>query len=153
MNLLSASSPPSSAGERAQREDRRCPAWVSPPRDGGTGGVQSPHFWGPEPAGGTLQVESIVPWGLPHRLDISNLKAVYYSLHLPFQLEFCAFPNHCLTFFKINLFILFIYYWLCWVFVAARRLSLVVASGGYSSLWCTGFSLRWLLLLRSARGL
>ena len=27
--------------------------------------------------------------------------------------------------------------------------SLVGASGDYSSLWCTGFSLRWLLLLRS----
>ena len=34
----------------------------------------------------------------------------------------------------------FIYFWLHWVFVAARRLSLVVASGGYSSLRCTGFS-------------
>ena len=44
---------------------------------------------------------------------------------------------------------LFIYFWLCWVFVAARGLSLVAASGGYSWLWCTGFSLRWLLLLRS----
>ena len=28
-------------------------------------------------------------------------------------------------------------------------LSLVAASGGYSSLQCVGFSLRWLLLLRS----
>ena len=34
-------------------------------------------------------------------------------------------------------------------FVAARRLSIVVASGGYSSLRCVGFSLRWLLLLQS----
>ena len=47
----------------------------------------------------------------------------------------------------IYLFILF--FWLCWVFVAVCRLSLVEASGGYSSLRCTGFSLRWLLLLRS----
>ena len=31
-------------------------------------------------------------------------------------------------------------------FVAVRWLSLVAASGGYSSLWCVGFSLRWLLL-------
>ena len=37
-----------------------------------------------------------------------------------------------------------------WVFVAVCRLSLVVASGGYSFLRCTGFSLRWLLLLRSS---
>ena len=52
-------------------------------------------------------------------------------------------------FFLINLFVLFIYFWLCWVFVAAHGLSLVAASGGYSSLQCTGFSLRWLLLLQS----
>ena len=45
--------------------------------------------------------------------------------------------------------ILFIYYWLCWVFVAMHGLSLVVASGGYSLLWCAGFSLQWLLLLWS----
>ena len=36
----------------------------------------------------------------------------------------------------------FIYFWLLWVFVARRGLSLVAASGGYSSLRCTGFSLR-----------
>ena len=41
-------------------------------------------------------------------------------------------------FFFINLFILCIYFWLCWVFVAAHRLSLVVVSGGYSSFWCMG---------------
>ena len=45
--------------------------------------------------------------------------------------------------------ILFIYFWLCWVFVAARGLSLVAASGVSSSLRCAGFSLRWLLLLWS----
>ena len=33
-----------------------------------------------------------------------------------------------------NLFYLFIYFWLCWVSVAAHRLSLVVASGGYHAL-------------------
>ena len=40
---------------------------------------------------------------------------------------------------------LFIYLFI----VAEHGLSLVVASGGYSSLQCAGFSLRWLLLLRS----
>ena len=44
---------------------------------------------------------------------------------------------------------LFIYLWLCWVFVAARGLSPVAVSGGYSSLRCAGFSLQWLLLLQS----
>ena len=56
----------------------------------------------------------------------------------------------CASFFsffkKINL---FIYFWLCWVFVAAHGLSLVAASRGYSLLRCAGFSLRWLLLLQS----
>ena len=53
-------------------------------------------------------------------------------------------------FFFINLFIyLFIYLWLHWVFVASHELSLVAASGDYSSLWCAGFSLSWLLLLWS----
>ena len=50
------------------------------------------------------------------------------------------------SFFKKNL---FIYFCLCWVFVAACGLSLVAASGGYSQLRHTGFSLRWLLLLWS----
>ena len=40
----------------------------------------------------------------------------------------------------------FIHSWLRWVFVAARRLSLVAASGGYSSLRWARFSLQWLLL-------
>ena len=53
-------------------------------------------------------------------------------------------------FFFFNKFIyLFILFWLHWVFVAACGLSLVAVSGGYSSLQCTGFSLRWPLLLRS----
>ena len=42
-----------------------------------------------------------------------------------------------------------VFWGVCWVFVAARRLSLVAVRGGYSSLRCAGFSLRWLLLLQS----
>ena len=42
---------------------------------------------------------------------------------------------------------LFIYFWLRWVFVAALGPSLVAASGGHSLLRCAG--LQWLLLLRS----
>ena len=44
---------------------------------------------------------------------------------------------------------LFIYLWLCWVFVSVRGLSLVAASGGHSSSRCAGLSLSWPLLLRS----
>ena len=47
------------------------------------------------------------------------------------------------------IFFFLIYFFLRWVFVAVRGLSLVAASGGYSSLQCAGFSLPWLLLLRS----
>ena len=52
-------------------------------------------------------------------------------------------------FFKAFFLYLFFYFWQRWVFVAARGLSLVVASGGYSSLQCVGFSLWWPLLLWS----
>ena len=53
-------------------------------------------------------------------------------------------------FFFFNLFIyLFIYFWLCWVFVSMRGLSLVAGSGGHSSSRCAGLSLSRPLLLRS----
>ena len=58
-----------------------------------------------------------------------------------------------LTFFFFNTLFyfvyLFIYFWLCWVFVSVRGLSLVVASGGHSSSQCAGLSLSRPLPLRS----
>ena len=52
--------------------------------------------------------------------------------------------------FYLNKFIyLFIYFWLYWVFISVRGLSLVAASGGHSSSQCAGLSLSWPLLLRS----
>ena len=70
-------------------------------------------------------------------------KCLFRSFALFLKIFFLILP--IFGFFKIIY--LFIYFWLCWVFVAAQGLSLVVASRGYSSLWCVGFSLRWLLLL------
>ena len=58
-----------------------------------------------------------------------------------------ALGGHDATFIYLFTYLL-IYFWLRWVFVAARGLSLVVASRGYSSLRCAGL-LQWLLLLRS----
>ena len=53
-------------------------------------------------------------------------------------------------FFFFNKFIyLFVHFWLCWVFVSVRGLSLVAASGGHSSSQCAGLSRSWPLLLRS----
>ena len=59
--------------------------------------------------------------------------------------------NDVFFFFKlwVYLFYLFIYLWLCWVFVSVRGLSLVAASGGHSSSRCAGLSLSRPLLLRS----
>ena len=54
--------------------------------------------------------------------------------------------------FFLNFYLLFIYYvyfWLCWVFVSVWGLSPVVASGGHSSSRCAGLSLSRPLLLRS----
>ena len=61
-------------------------------------------------------------------------------------------PIQCMFFVVVVCLFLIFYlfiYWLLWVFVAAHGLSLVAASGGYSSLQCAGFSLWWLLLLQS----
>ena len=48
---------------------------------------------------------------------------------------------------------LFIYFWLCWVFVATHKLSLVVVSGSYSLLWCMGFFLIAVVSLVAELGL
>ena len=47
------------------------------------------------------------------------------------------------------IYLLFIYFWLCRVFVSVRGLSLVAASGGHASSRCAGLSLSRPLLLRS----
>ena len=52
------------------------------------------------------------------------------------------------TFFFFN-FYLFIYFWLCWVFISVRGLSPVVARGGHSSSRCADLSLPRPLSLRS----
>ena len=54
----------------------------------------------------------------------------------------------CVCVFNIFIY-LFIYFWLYWVFVSVRGLSLVAASGGHSSSRCVGLSLSQPLLLRS----
>ena len=75
---------------------------------------------------------------------------------IPMQV-FCSFLYWLL--YRIFFYILFlffcffiyllIYFWLCWVFISVRGLSLVAASGGHSSSQCAGLSLSWPLLLRS----
>ena len=83
--------------------------------------------------------------------------------HIPFSLLGSVYTQHMhnfpwlLTpgvilylFFFFNKFIyLFIYLWLCWVFVSVQGLSLVAESGGHSSSRCAGLSLSRPLLLRS----
>ena len=74
---------------------------------------------------------------------LSNLSNFFESVSMN-ELKIPEF-----LFLFLQLIIYLFYFWLRWVFVAARGLSLVVVSGGYSSLRYVGFSLWWLLLLRS----
>ena len=75
---------------------------------------------------------------------ISDVEALFTYLLACMSLEKCLFKffAHFYFYFLINL---YIYLWLCWVFVVVRGLSLVVVSGGYSSLQCAGFLWSWLL--------
>ena len=83
-------------------------------------------------------------------LAIVNSAALNYtSIFLKFKLLYKCKAFFLYFFFFFGFIYLFIYLWLSWVFIAARRLSLVAASRGYSLLRCMGFSSRWLLLLRN----
>ena len=74
---------------------------------------------------------------------------IYFTILLLKMQGFFPTINNTLFCFVNKFIYLFVYFWLHWVFVAACGLSLVVASGGYSLLWCAGSSLRCLLLLWS----
>ena len=69
----------------------------------------------------------------------------YYIAPFPHSLN----PFFLLCFEKGNKSYLFFFFWLCWVFVSVRGLSLVAASGGHSSSRCAGLSLSRPLLLQS----
>ena len=80
-------------------------------------------------------------------LHAGNFTRVYCSaLQISSERDSTLIP----IFFFLNKFIyLFIYFWLCWVFVSVRGLSPVAASGGHSSSRCAGLSLSRPLPLRS----
>ena len=86
-------------------------------------------------------LESGKVWSL-HELNIILLLKM--SLH-----NYDYLNNRVTSFTHFLKIYLFIYLWLCWVFVSVWGLSLVVASGGHSSSRCVGLSLSWPLLLWS----
>ena len=81
-------------------------------------------------------------------LVVYNVMHYDFNLHFSAEIEKFLYVFWPFRYYFLNLFNLFSFC-LHWAFVAARRLSLVVVSGGHSSLWRTGFSLQWLLLLQS----
>ena len=88
---------------------------------------QPQSFEKPKP----LSENGDISWSWPDPTLDENWRFLDFSVCVLFL---C--PKSLLIFY----FYLFIFL-LCWVFVAARGLSLVVASGDYSLLQCTGFSL------------
>ena len=69
--------------------------------------------------------------------EMQILLGLHYPIGIGFQIIFSC------------VIVVFFFFWLHWVSIVAHGLSPVAASGGYSLLWCTGFSLWWLLLLQS----
>ena len=82
----------------------------------------------------------------PFRITMTLNKGILHIFVYSFVLQVIGIWNLRVFFIFIYLFILF---WLCWVFVSVRGLSLVAASGGHSSSRCAGLSLSRPLLLRS----
>ena len=66
------------------------------------------------------------------------------SLYCGFQEGTGDAWSACLGLVSLNNFFfnIFVSFWLRWVSLATRLLSLVAASRGYASLWCEGFSWR-----------
>ena len=79
-------------------------------------------------------------------IDVSGMLKCHTIIVL-LSISSFMFVNICFMYLGAPMLGAYIYmYFGC---VAVRGLSLVVASGGYSSLQCVGFSLLWLLLLQS----
>ena len=93
------------------------------------------------------------PWGLRlyksqegfRRRDLGEAVGQLLSTAAIYNLD----KVHAVFFFLNKFIYLFIYFWLCLVFVSVRGPSLVAASGDHSSLQCAGLSLSQPLLLRS----
>ena len=113
----------------------RVMSWGTGKDDGGRGGVEV-VTWVRQPVRG----------GLSSQNDLWEC----YLLLLNKFIFFFFSNGTCTWLFFFNKFIyLFIYFWLCWVFVSVRGLSLVAASGGHSSSRCAGLSVSRPLLLWS----
>ena len=138
LSLVAASGSHSSSRRAGLSLPRPLLLWSSGSRRAGSVGVA--HMPSCSAACGILPDQGSNPCRLHWQADSQPL----HHQGSPSFFFFFKKERHSLIFFHS-----FIYFWLRWVFVAARGLSLVVARGGYSSLLCTGFSLRWLLLLWS----
>ena len=95
-----------------------------------------------------LDTDCSSPW---HQLSSLKSWNTYFGFQVLYPSELCQSQSSHPSFYVLSLVNLshFIFFWPRWVFVAACRLSLMAASGDYSSLRYTGFSLQWLLLLWS----
>ena len=82
-------------------------------------------------------------------VPLSLLSCVFFNSFFFHFNSSTSFLDIHLCFFIFLSICLFIYLWLCWVFISVPGLSLVVASGGHSSLQCEGLSLSQPLLLQS----
>ena len=111
-------------------------------------GYSRQEYWSglPFPSPGDL------PDPFPHpSLHINVCSFDFSSEYLSGSLLLNKIKNLCICMKVIILppFESYLYLWLCWVFIAFVRAFSTCGEWGYSLLWCTGFSLLWLLSLRN----
>ena len=83
-----------------------------------------------------------VLWRISFGNSYSAFLLLKNSLKFVLLENVCVFPSFLkeIIYFSFN-------FWLCWIFGGVCGISLVAVMGSYSWMWCTGFLLRWLLLL------
>ena len=120
----------------------RALGWLAPRsfherRSRGSSASTRAQLPGHSPALGTFQLQ----WGASVSPGPGPLKGAHLSQQgLPLQQRAPAQPGSPFPSEGFKTFFYLCIFWLCWVFVAVHRLSLGVASGGYS--------LRWLIAVR-----
>ena len=91
------------------------------------------------------------PMEMPPNFVENQLTLYCWTFHFTHDLFVCPYGNIIMLWFSHRFYLFlrphllfwWVYFWLCWFFVAAQGLSLIVVSGGHFLFGCAHVSLCW----------